>query len=200
MSQIIPAIVEIYNEAAHTASVRPQAHPAALWADLPVSQDCPGELLAPGAAVAVLQWDDLSALVLAPWGARPVYPVQAVTSYTSQVTFTATDPTLFTAAQVSITHRVASRYWIWLHTNYRSPQVRTAHFVLQIAVDGVAQPPYTLLSNDVANAYHGAQIAAATEAAWAPGTHTVTPLVALVNAGDLVYLRWTHLSVMALPA
>jgi hypothetical protein len=196
---MVSAIIEAYDEATHTATVRPQAHPAALWADLPVSADCPGEHLTPGAAVVVLQWDDLPGLVLAPYGGRPVYPAQGVASHAGQVAFTATTPTAFDAVAVTLSHQVASRYWIWLHTNMRSSQVRTAHTVIEMAVDGVAQAPYSLLGYSQANGYWQAHVALATEAVWAAGTHTVTPHVTVVNAGDLVYLRWTHLSVLALP-
>ncbi|MEA3408373.1 MAG: hypothetical protein U9R48_09900 [Chloroflexota bacterium] len=65
---LLRAAVESYDPLAHTANVRPLAHPASLLVDVPVLGNCAGDLLVEGATVLVQLWDDAGAVVLGPFG------------------------------------------------------------------------------------------------------------------------------------
>ncbi len=65
---LLRATVESYDALGHTADVRPLAHPASLLADVPVLENCSGDLLIAGATVLVHLWDDGGAVVLGPYG------------------------------------------------------------------------------------------------------------------------------------
>lgn len=65
---LLRAAVESYDSATHTVDVRPLAHPASLLADVPVLENCAGDLLIAGVTVLVHLWDDGGAVVLGPYG------------------------------------------------------------------------------------------------------------------------------------
>lgn len=67
---IVRGRIRSYDAATHTADVEPVRGPAALLSGLPVVAQCPAGFLNAGREVAALLWDDVSGVVLGPYGAN----------------------------------------------------------------------------------------------------------------------------------
>ena len=196
--EFIQAIVESYDQANHRANVRPLAHPASLLVAIPVSSDCPGELMKADERVLVVSWPDAGAVIIGPYESRPIYPVFASMESTTQRAFTSTSYTLWPGSQLSLTTLVKSRFWVHCSFNLRKTAVTNLGYYVRIYANGGQRQPLVAGSSSNNDYWYPVALSGVISTTFNPGTHTVEVRLRVYGTGT-VYGTNISLAVQAFP-
>ncbi len=201
--QIIRGTVELYDAAQHAVAVRPEQSPGALLDEVPVARDCPAELAQPGQTLAVILWDDATALAVAPLAGAGVWPSSGVAfeSGNAALKSTAADDELpHPSVAVTLQTVAAARFWVWQVTNWNSATLRAPLGYVQVELNGAALPPLALLGYAAAGKWYALPLCFATPEVYPAGSYTFRPRYHFYFGGDATQTTSTTLSVLALPA
>lgn len=196
--RVIRAVVESYDATTHRVDVRPTSAPAALWQGLPAAGHCPGELLRPGAVVAVLLWPDMEGLVLGPYGGREPWPLSAAAAHQATVYFTNTpDHSPLAALTLTLAVHEPSYFVVLGGASVACNTVASTASIMSSWIDGELQMPVALMGTTVANYYTPAAIAYRSVGVYAPGEHT---LELRFRSTYTITVRYSAHSAVAIPA
>jgi len=196
--ELITAVVESFDESNHVADIRPTAHPAALWPSVPVSEHCPGELVAAGSTVSAIVWDDGTLTILGPVGSRPIWPRTYRDRYDTWQALSSTSYTARSNLSISVTHSVTSHYVITYQFTVQLSATASHLLNSRVFIDGGAEG--SLLSSGGSSGLRiGQTIALRTQNALSPGTHIIDARHALVNAANTCSIGWSQMGVLVVP-
>lgn len=200
--QIIRGTVESYDAVNHQVDVRPQRHPGALIAGASVGRDIPAELVQPDQVVALCEWPDVGAVVLAPLGGGIAWPTVASAIESGNTTVASTSAGQDVAhpnVSVSITTLTTSRFLIWQMTNWRAGSTLRAPLgYAQVLMDTTLLGPIALLGYAQANKWYPLPLMFRTASSYAAGTYVFKPSYHFYSV-DSTTTTATTLTVMALP-
>ncbi len=201
--RIIRAVCEQYDPLTHTAHLRPEGHPTALLAEVPVAADCPGELVRPGRRFAVLLWDDLGALALCPFDAAPFWPPQGHAQTVAYHTLTAAAGAMTQLKpdlSVGLTITVPSHFWVHVVSSYSQMEVRHPHHYLTAMLNGAMLYPVAVSDLEAAGRTHTHCLAYRTDQVYPPGAYLFQLGYTFYTVGHAALVSNSTLSVLATPA
>lgn len=201
--RILRAVCEAYDQATHTAALRPEGNPTALMTNVPVAADCPGELVRSGGRYAVLLWGDIGALVLCPFDAPPRWMPQGHAQSTAYHTLTGTAGALTQFKPdlaVNVTITVPSFFWVHAVSNYSQAEVRHPHHYMTVHVNSTMILPVSVGDLENTGRTHTHTLAYRTDTSYAPGDYTFRLGYTFYQAGHSAIVSNSALSILALPA
>lgn len=202
-TRIIRALVESYDPLTHTATVRPLGHPTTTLQDVPVAADVPGELVPPGARVLAALFGDVGQVILAPYGALPLYPPSGAADYNTFYMLTASGAMVYDPhpyLSVSLTIAVHSYFWVSFAGAYVAQNTRSWNLICRTLINGTPTGVTSVVDKVTVGGWYQLSMAFRTIEAYAPGAYTFQMGFLQQQAGDQVRPAGVHLSVLALPA
>lgn len=196
-------VIESYDPATHSATVRPLAHPAATLEGIPAASDIPGERLCPGAHALVLLLEDASPLVLAPYGEPfAAWPSGAV-DYNAFYTLTATAGMTYIPhpyLSLSLSTAQPAHFWVAFAGAYVAQNTRSWNLICRTLINGEPTGVTCIVDKVSVGGWYQLGMSFRTTQTYAPGTYTFQMGFMQQQAGDQVRPAGVHLSVLALPA